>query len=233
MSAVGTRDPHAIKAMPPAELVEEFRPFVGSIVNKLRQRLRIRVSVEDLEAYAYEGLLEAQNRFDPDEPTLFATYAYYRIRGSVLDGCRREGWLSRDRLQQERRVRATDEVLESTGRTEQASPRAASFAEAVDRVATVVDAAATVLLLNDTDMDRVHNEEPQQHRKLERRANVELVRKAFKHLTDEEREVITRHHFEGERMDEIATSFGRSRSWVSRVNTRALQKMKNTILNME
>lgn len=219
--------------MPPALLVEEFRPLVGSIVNKLRRQLSMQVAVEDLEAYGFEGLLDAQNRFDPDDGSYFAAYAYYRIRGNILDGCRREGWIGRHRLASARRMRAIDELMESTGEADRDAPRPATLAEAVDRVANLVDAAATVFLLSDTDMDRVLPVQPSQLDGIQQEANRALLSRALTALSDEEREVIHRHHFDEQSMDEIATFFDRSRSWVSRVNTRALAKLKDHILRNE
>ena len=87
-----------------------------------------------------------------------------------------------------------------------------------------------VFLLSDEDLDRVGSTEPDQHENLERKTNKRLLRAALEVLTDEEREIVERYYFEGERMDEIAAAFGHSKSWVSRVNTRALEKMKTQIL---
>lgn len=227
------RDPHEIKAMPPDDLVEEFRGLVGSIVHNLRKKLRIRVSMEDMEGYGFKGLLEAHSRFDPDEGSYFASFAYYRIRGAILDGCRKEGWLSRERSQAARREEVLDEYLETTGKTNRNTPPPATFSEAVDRVANMVDDATTIFLIQDETLDTLESSDANQHRRLERRTNVQLVRAALEVLTDREREVITRHHFEGEKMDEIGEVFGHSRSWVSRVNTRALEKMREKIIQLE
>lgn len=227
------RDPFAIKAMAPDDLVTEFKPFVGAIVTKLRKQLHIRIALEDLEGYAYEGLLEAHSRFKPDEGAVFASFAYYRIRGAILDGCRKEGWLTRERSKDLRREQALDEYFETTARTAAGSPTPGSFREAVDRVTSMVDDVATIFLLQEADFDLLEQDEPGQHRRLEQRANLQLLVEAMKILDDQEREVVTRHHMEGERMDEIATTFGHSRSWVSRINTRALEKMRDYFLHNE
>lgn len=233
MSAQQIRDPHAIKAMAPGDLVEEFRGLVGSIVNKLRKQLHIRVALEDLEAYGFEGLLDAHSRFEPESGAYFASFAYYRIRGAVLDGCRKEGWLTRNRSREARRAAAMDEYLETAGATNRAAPEPATLREAVDRVAEMVDDAATIFLLSEEKFDTVESKAPGQYRRMEERTNITLVRSALEILDDREREIIKRHHFEGERMDVIAKTFGHSRSWVSRMNTRALEKMREHILELE
>ncbi len=227
------RDPHVIKSMAPAALVEEFRPLVGSIVNKIRHQLSVRVSIEDLESYGYEGLLEAQSRFDPDDGSYFASYAYYRIRGSILDGCRREGWVGRARLRSAKRMRAMDEMLESSAESERDAPAPESLSDAINRVTQVVDAAATIYLLSDSDLDGLGSVEPSQLDGLEQQTEQVLLRRALDTLTEEEREVVQRFHFDEEPMAEIAVVFGKSRSWVSRVNARALGKLRDHILSRE
>jgi RNA polymerase sigma factor for flagellar operon FliA len=227
------RDPRVIKAMDPAELVETYRGLVGSIVNKLRRSLAIRISIDDLESYGFKGLLEAHQRFDPEAGTYFASFAYYRIRGAILDGCRKEGWLTRERKRDANREQALDEYMETEGQTNQNSPTPSTFRDAVDRVAQMADAAATVFLLSEENFDTLETHEPGQYRRMEARTNINLVRAALEVLTDEEQEVIKRHHFGGEKMDQIAETFGHSRSWVSRVNTRALEKMRDHIVQIE
>lgn len=227
------RDPVVVKAMEPAELVEEYRGLVGSIVHKLRRSLAIRVSLDDLESYGFKGLLEAHQRFDPEAGAYFASFAYYRIRGAILDGCRKEGWLTRDRRKSAKREQALDEYMETEGATNKNSPKPATFREAVDRVSSMADTAATIFLLSEENFDTLETTEPGQYRRMEEHTNAKLVRTALAALSDQEQEVITRHHFEGERMDDIAETFGHSRSWVSRVNTRALEKMREHIVAME
>lgn len=221
------RDPHAIKALTPADLIDEYRGLVVSIVNNLRETLAMSVSVEDLESYAYEGLLIAQDGFDPAANNLFATYAYYRIRGAVLDGCRREGWLSRPR--KARQFEAIDDLLETNAAAEREAPRPRTLDEAVERVADVVDAAATVFLISESTLERTVSVPPTQEQVMQRKDERAWLRFALGRLSDQEREVVQRFHLDEQSMDEIAANFGKSRSWVSRVNTRALDKMR-TIL---
>lgn len=227
------RDPHAIKAMEPAELVEEYRTLVGGIVARLRRKLHIRISAQDVENYAFEGLLEAHARFDPEGGAVFASFAYYRIRGAVMDGCRKEGWMTRERSRQTRCDEAIDEYMEDAGKTLACTPPAASFEEAVDRVSAMANDAAMIFMLNEADFDLLETHNEQQHRRLEKRVDLALLQGAMAILTDEEREIVTRHHMEGERMDDIAEEFGHSRSWVSRVNTRALERMREYFFENE
>ena len=55
------------------------------------------VAFADYFQYACVGLVEAVDRFEPDRPVLFETFATYRIRGAVLNGLAKESELAAQR----------------------------------------------------------------------------------------------------------------------------------------
>ena len=63
-------------------------PLVHSIVGKVRAPDHPLTSREDLEGAAIEGLLQALDSYDPGRGVLFATHAYRRVRGAVVDAVR-------------------------------------------------------------------------------------------------------------------------------------------------
>ena len=52
-----------------------------------------------------------------------------------------------------------------------------------------------------------------------------LVQNAIEALPDEEAELVRRHYLGGERFDHVAQSLGLSKSWASRLHTRAMQRL--------
>jgi RNA polymerase sigma factor for flagellar operon FliA len=52
-----------------------------------------------------------------------------------------------------------------------------------------------------------------------------LVRQAIGELPDQERELVRRHYLEGERFDHVARDIGLSKSWASRLHTRAVARL--------
>ena len=77
------------------ELVERYRPLVNSIVGRILRSLPVQVEFQEAVSYGIVGLLEAADRFDPRRKVSFVTFSYYRIRGSVFDGLREMGILTR------------------------------------------------------------------------------------------------------------------------------------------
>ncbi len=59
-----------------------------------------------------------------------------------------------------------------------------------------------------------------------------LMIRAVNGLPAEEGELVKRHYFDGERFDTIATELGLSKSWASRLHTRALRRLAKRMGNV-
>jgi len=69
--------------------------LVRAIAWQIHQKVRSRVSLEDLVAYGCIGLLQSIDAFDAVNGRKFVTYAWHRIRGAVLDGLNEMAWFNR------------------------------------------------------------------------------------------------------------------------------------------
>lgn len=65
------------------------------VANRYRVRAPEHQSIEDIVSYAYEGLMDAVEKYDATLGFKFVTYAVRRISGAILDGLRREDPLPR------------------------------------------------------------------------------------------------------------------------------------------
>ena len=75
------------------------------------------VELDDLIQQGFIGLLSAESRYDPDEGTQFATFAYPRIRGAINDYLRSMDLLSqRDRQLVKELVAASETCTQVLGR---------------------------------------------------------------------------------------------------------------------
>jgi RNA polymerase sigma factor for flagellar operon FliA len=75
------------------------------------------MDVDDMEQDAAMGVLDAARRFDPARGTRFATHAYLRARGAVLDGKRALDHVPRSwRAAQRRVLRARTDLVAELGR---------------------------------------------------------------------------------------------------------------------
>src|SRR4051812_22091921 len=76
----------------PQQLVHSCQGLVRSLAWQIHRKCPAQVELDDLIAYGQVGLAQAANEFDPVRANQFTTYAYYRIRGAILDGLSQLSW---------------------------------------------------------------------------------------------------------------------------------------------
>jgi RNA polymerase sigma factor for flagellar operon FliA len=77
------------------EIVTRNLGLAQYVANRYRARAPEHQSLEDIVSYAYEGLIDSVEKFQPDMGYQFPTYAVRRISGAILDGLRKEDPLPR------------------------------------------------------------------------------------------------------------------------------------------
>lgn len=215
--------------MTETQVVETYKGFVEGLAYKLKKQLRIRVELDDLMAYGYEGLLQAWRRYDPESKAAFTSFAYYRVRGSMLDGCRKEGWAPRKRAPKAKTMQAVNTSLEHAHATNHDKPAAKTLAQSIDRVADTVGSTLTILFIEQEEMATLVVTEPTQEKDLELQGKRRRLADAMEQLEEKERTIITRHHFQEVSLTEIARDLNLSTSWCSRIHARALLKMRDVL----
>ncbi|MGJ9458882.1 FliA/WhiG family RNA polymerase sigma factor [Oceanobacillus sp. CF4.6] len=108
------------------ELISNYMYLVNFHTERISSHLPSNVSRDDIKSFGLLGLYDALKKFDPSRDLKFDTYASFRIKGSIIDGLRKEDWLPRS-------------IREKTKKVEQA---AESFEQMNQRAATAGDIAA-------------------------------------------------------------------------------------------
>jgi len=217
-------------------IVEMHLPLVRYLAGRLAGRTE---SFEDLVQVGVIGLLKAIDRFDPTLGKPFATYAAPTVTGEIKHHLRDTGWLVRvPRRAQELRagvIRAVDELSHASGRSPTVSEIAAHLGIASEEVAEALDVARartpTPLdeLLDTEDgpgMQGLVAEVDQGFEQVEDRV---LLAEAMSRLSDQEREVVRLRFDEGKTQSEIAAIIGVSQMQVSRLLSRSVVKMRETM----
>jgi RNA polymerase sigma factor for flagellar operon FliA len=189
------------------------------------------VEPDDLISFGREGLLDAARRYDECRGVDFRVYAQFRVRGAVYDGVRRTSALPRGLYRKLCSLRA--QWLASSGELIYAFSDGGANEQAndllVDHLAGMAMAATLRLI---TEADEGHLSDSRDHH-LCLDPEQQLVDAELRHqietqlqmLDAEEREVLQRHYFEGERLEDIANYLDVSKSWASRLHTRALSRL--------
>ncbi|MCL2824259.1 MAG: sigma-70 family RNA polymerase sigma factor [Polyangiaceae bacterium] len=224
----------------PPEVMERFEKFldlVHTIAKQVRAELGAGVEVQELVGYGMEGLLEASRRYDVDAGASFKKFAYFRVRGAMFDGLRAYGALSR-RTHEKARALGTATLI-AAGFFNDSSPSAdggLSLEDLDDRLAKQLAVLATAMAigLNGHEAtikgERVIVVDDHADDVVERHQLMELVDRALPILDVHEADMVRRHFWRGESIDDISASRGYSKSWGSRILGRAIAKLANKIL---
>jgi RNA polymerase sigma factor for flagellar operon FliA len=205
------------------QLIVEHLPLVRHLVGKMAAELPPGVDVENLESAGVLGLVEAANRFDPERGVQFKSYAYTRIRGSVLDEMRRNCPLPQQMLQQMALVRKAYEELPPPARVgDLADATGLSETEIADCLAAI---RMTRWLSWEESGEPIGTrlDDPRRpDRLVEKEEQVHLLTKALGRLDERERLIVTLYYLEDLRLKEIGKVLHLSESRVSRLLNAAL-----------
>ena len=223
------------------EVTERFSSALGLVDIIARQVLRTlggAAELEELLSFGREGLWDAARRFDESRGVPFRGYANFRVRGAIIDGVRASARLSRRTHERLNGLQAAARISE--GAFEDVSvprPPGSGYAEAelalADHLAAMATALAAGLIAPTAHGDSGErtlvdvSENPEQA--YGQAQLLALIRAAIAELPHEEAELVRRHYLEGARFDHVADELGLSKSWASRLHTRALTRLSKKL----
>lgn len=119
------------------ELIEYYMYLVHFHVDRIATHLPNNVSKDDIKSFGLLGLYDAIKKFESERNLKFDTYASFRIKGSIIDGLRKEDWLPRTLREKTKKV---DRVSQQLEQELQRMPTSEEIAERLDMTADEVEA---------------------------------------------------------------------------------------------
>jgi RNA polymerase sigma factor for flagellar operon FliA len=224
------------------DLVKQHLPLVQAIARKLKRQITARIDFDDMVGYGSKGLIEAAERFDPRHGVAFTTFAYYRIRGAMLDGLRTMGWYSRADYARYRAEERANEYLQnqsdrdgaaSSGRAQEGTPAASGAADketALAGIAEILSGIATVHITSLEAAASVADERlPAPDAGLDTGRLGVRVRQAITKLPDRERQLMELYYFGEKNLEEAGGVMGLSKSWACRLHARAVELLRDQL----
>jgi len=211
------------------ELSESLLGLVRAEARRVHRLLpRDAYALEDLVGHGHVGLLEARDRFDVHRGIPFDLFARQRIRGSMYDALRRQGWLGRRGWDAVRRQAIAHEVLEDVGpAVGQVEDDPGALADAVAHLAMAFLTEATLSALGPTVEADAALEDAELRTSLQR---------ALAALPDDDRDVVHAvYDFSGsgDSGSRLAERRRVSRSSVSRAHVRILDSLRLAVAGRE
>lgn len=226
------------------QLIEQFAPLAKYVVDRLHLPVSSGIGYDDLIGQAIIGLIEAIDRFDPARGIKFNTFAYYRIRGAVMDMLREFDWMPRSlRAKGNDLLGAVARLEGEVGRTpsdqEIANALGISLRE-FDELAQEV--RGQVLLSMDEAIEQSHADgsvylgdviadentiSPPEYTEMQDQKR--RLAEAIEQLSTNERLTISLYYSDGLTLKEIGKVLGVTESRICQIHAKALIRLRATV----
>lgn len=221
------------------QLILGCQGLVRSIAAKIRKSLPVPVEMDDLIGYGQLGLAQAASEFDPERGVKFSTFSYYRIRGAIYDGLTKMAWFRRSPHGQTKFEQMANEVLRLE--SDESKESEASNVESNGKWFSNLTRTLSVSYLSshrneggdeDGQGDVV---DPSTVLPAAAASRKEISDKLFglvESLPLQSALIIRIAYFEGHSLQEASDIMGISKSWVSRLHARALEKLAHSLKDL-
>jgi RNA polymerase sigma factor for flagellar operon FliA len=233
--------PPPSKGMSREQLASQYMPYVRSIAGNVWKTLSKDIEFDDLVSYGMLGLFESADRFDAKFGANFMTFSYYRIRGAIYDGLRGMGWVSRTEYQRYRYEQKANSYLNNVHDRDMApvgdAPKSEkkSDDEEVNELADMVSGLVTIYVTALDAMEGFQIKDdrgPAVDEVMELFQSKELVSNAVQKLPEQEKKLIELYYYSELSLEEVGKNLNLSKSWTSRLHTRAIDKLGRILRDM-
>jgi len=234
------------KSLSREEIIIKFTPLIKYIAHRLAMRLPPHITADDLIGAGVIGLMDAIEKFDPAKKVQFKTYAEIRIKGAMLDELRSLDWVSRSVRQKATKIEKTYQILEKqNGRAvedeEVAQAMSISLEDYYDllneiRGVAVLDIESLRPKLSEQGEDDLADS-PIESRDIQpfhffRQLEIkELLSRAIKELSPNEKMVIALYYYEQLTLKEIGEVMGYTESRICQLHTKDILKLRSKLKN--
>jgi RNA polymerase sigma factor for flagellar operon FliA len=208
-------------------LDDRYEAFINAVVKKTMQAFKLPSNLkEDFTSAAYLGFVEAAQRYDPSQGVTLETYSYMRVRGAILDVVRKEVEHSGLSFKSLRAIRAVADLEENLVAD---LSTISNQEESLSLIMNFANSGSLCLRLQnvkDCEIQLVPSTENTPEDNAEKKNFGKHVKKILDKLPDKEKLIIEEHYFNEKSFAEIIKDHpGFSKSWVSRLHTRGLERL--------
>ncbi len=211
---------------PYMSLVEGNLDLVRRVANDVHRMVHRRIEVDELINMGTVGLIESARRYDPQRGFQFSTFAYYRIKGAILDGLRRH-WNQFGRTQRLVAEETANAYLQEKSLSLQQGNPSPTTADLLERLSSTLSGLSACYHLSSEGLDMLPDPEAQTgFEEVERRSDLAFIRGKVAGLPPDWRELVAAIYDEGLSLDEFARLKGRSKSWACRLHARIIDHLR-------
>lgn len=200
-----------------------------------RRRVMSGIETADFESAALLGLCDAARRFDSSKGMNFRTFAYFRIKGAMLDHLRRSGRIPRLALKKLIAEKAAQQQAEEQRSGAEDSdedvfplPFAANLADLAELAQIAAHLGFSIVPSCADSGDELTYLDAQTPEQASIGSNLRAFLSTFiERLPADQRRVIEMRYFHDRTLEEIRDQFnGVSKSWLSRLHGHAIDNLR-------
>ncbi|MFC7320470.1 FliA/WhiG family RNA polymerase sigma factor [Halobacillus campisalis] len=227
------------------ELVRIYDYLVSFHVQRISAHLPKSVSKEDVRSLGLLGLYDALRKFDMSRDLKFDTYASFRIRGSIIDGLRKEDWLPRSVRDKSKKIDGAAEILEQQLQRPPTSEEIAK--ELRMSPSEVEEVMKDFLFANVLSMEEKPKEGKSDHKEgvgysipdreaispadnIVKQENYQELTDQIKQLNEKEQLVVSLFYTEELTLTEIGEIMELTTSRISQIHAKAIFKLRNSLM---
>ncbi len=221
-------------------LIVQYIYLTRYVVGRVKVALPPTFSFEDISSYGVEGLIDAVEKYTPQNGARFETYALVRIRGNIIDKIRSQDFLPRTVRRKIRDVKQAQEQLKKQfGRNATNKEVAELLGLEVEKVDQILADDTTItsiydkkgsgddsMEIIDTIQDSTHLTPHEAYEEKNVKSQLEA---ALKRLPERERMIMVLYYHENMTFKEIGEAVDISESRVCQIHAQAIMKLKNLL----
>ena len=216
--------------------IEEHIAYATKLAHQFyRDRQNLGIDRDDFVSAAKLGLCDAASRFDPTRGQNFKTFSYFRIRGAMYDLLRQSGGISRNYFNDI--VQNSEDDAREHAVTSDTPPRlpyamARDSAELMRLSALLEEYGIRVHTSSEDGIDISYSFTESPESSASNSSTRRYLAGLLDELPDRERTIIEGRYYRDTSFDQLSDWFGGvSKSWISRLHTRALGSMREMIID--
>lgn len=218
------------------ELIMKYAPLVKYVADRLAIRMPSHISKDDMTSAGIIGLFDAVEHFDSSRGIKFETYAFYRIRGAVLDELRSLDWIPRSVRKDVQKIEAAiTAVRVKLGRDPEDNEIALELGVSLESYFKMIEKAKGINLLSldesvtgssVTSVNKMESKTPSPLDELNKNEVKKVIADALSKLSEKEQLVVSLYYFDELTLKEIARVMGLTESRISQIHSKAIISLR-------
>lgn len=215
------------------KLVEDYGSMVRKVAHRIYRRLPDYASgfeEDDLVSVGVIGLLDAHDRFDPDNGTPFETFAEFRVKGAILDEIRKHDFFPRRLRTEANKLRKAEKALEQQlGRPGTEQEVADTLDISLDELARLRDKVAPYSFVAPEDHGPMKGTTPNPHKLLDAKRIRERMVRMLGELPDREQLILDLYFNRELTLSEIGEVLELTPGRISQLKSKALGTLRERL----